>query len=327
MPSPVIDGDFMPKRLLIYPVFIPMLGCPHRCIYCDQRKISGAQTLDLQQQLANVARFVANHPEEEKEVAFYGGSFTALPEDYWLGLLTEFNRVIDPKTSFRISTHPLYISDDILLACHQHGIRCIELGVQDFTDAVLCTSQRGYTGAQALAAAKLVQKHGFKLGVQLMPGLPGSSEETIKENHQVLRMLKPDYLRIYPLVVIRGTALAELYVKGLYVALELEDAVMISADYAELATAEGITIIKHGLPSNLEQSEVLAGAYHPSYGEFVLAELTIRKIIRDLQNGKEINLDKKQSLLLMGHGAKYRDLLQKRLKNCRIENDVDSLLR
>ncbi|MDD2231117.1 MAG: radical SAM protein [Candidatus Cloacimonetes bacterium] len=317
----------MPKRLLIYPVFIPMLGCPHRCIYCDQRKITGAQTLDVQQQLAKVAQFVANHPDKNKEVAFYGGSFTALPEDYWAELLSKFSSVIDAKTSFRISTHPLYISDEILLSCYQQGIRCIELGVQDFNDTVLSASQRGYTGAQALEAAKLVKNHGFTLGIQLMPGLPNSSAETIKENHQMLRLIKPEYLRIYPLVVIRGTVLADLYERGLYSPLELEEAIQISADYAELAVSEGITIIKHGLPSNLDKNDVLGGAYHPSYGEFVLAELTIRNVIRDLQNGKEIKLDKKQRSLLMGHSAKYRDLLQKRLGICSIDIEADSLLR
>ncbi len=317
----------MPQRALIYPIFLPMQGCPHRCIYCDQSKISGVRLPDMDKELANVARFIANHPGEDKEVAFYGSSFTALPASYREELLIQFHKVVDSKTRFRISTHPLYINEEILHTCGAMGIACIELGIQDFCDEVLVASKRGYIGEQAMQAALLVQQQGFTLGVQLMPGLPGSTEATINHNRLALQALKPDYLRLYPLVVIKGTPLADTYAEGLYVPLDLEEAVQICADYAELAEQEGITIIKLGLPSNLDPEEVLAGPFHPSFGEFVLAERLIRDTIREICSGKEIKLDKKQRLLLMGYRGKYWALLQNRLKNCSVATDrINSIL-
>lgn len=314
----------MPKRSLIYPIFLPMQGCRHRCIYCDQSKISGGSSFDLELELANVAKFVANHKGETKEVAFYGSSFTALPDDFIQSMLKKFNRVIDPDTSYRISTHPAYVTNDILDRCKQRNIACIELGVQDFYDDVLLASQRGYTGKQALEAALAIREHGFTLGVQLMPGLPGSNAFSIKHNKSILRMLKPDYLRLYPLVVIRGTPICAVYERGEYIALELEEAVDICADYVELAESEGIVVIKLGLPSNLSSEEVLAGPYHPSFGEIVKTELLIRDILRRAQRNEEINLDKKSSLLLMGHRGKYRAILLKRLENCSINVEAIS---
>jgi len=309
----------MPKRNLIYPIFLPMQGCRHRCIYCDQSKISGEQGFDLNRELANVTKFVANHPGEKKEIAFYGSSFTALPDDYIQSLLMQFNKVIDQDTSYRISTHPSYVTNDILVSCKQNNIGCIELGVQDFCDEVLFESRRRYTGKQAWEAALAVQEHGFTLGIQLMPGLPGSNASTIAQNRSILCKLKPDYLRLYPLVLIKGTPICTAYEQGLYQPLLLEEAIDICADYVELAEGENIAVIKLGLPSNLSPDEVVAGPFHPSFGEFVKAELLVREIIRSIQNGKEILLDKKSRLLLVGHRGKYRAILIKRLENCSIE--------
>lgn len=307
---------------LIYPLFLPMLGCPHRCIYCEQNKISGAGLPDWDKELHNVAAFVANHSGEPKEIAFYGGSFTALPYAYRADLLSRFQAVVDAQTSFRISTHPLYISPEILKECREQGIKCIELGIQDFSDKVLEASGRGYTYQQALSVAEIVQQHGFTLGVQLMPGLPGSSEETIAENKAVLKQLRPDYLRLYPLVVIKGTPLEQMYYAGEYKPLDLETAVSICVDYAELAEQHGITIIKLGLPSNLPADEVVCGPYHPAFGELVLAERLVRQLVDKAKQGLELNLDKKQRALIMGHKGFYKVILENRLRNCCVDNEV-----
>ncbi|MDY0150834.1 MAG: radical SAM protein [Candidatus Cloacimonas sp.] len=309
----------MTKRNLIYPIFLPMQGCPHRCIYCDQEKISASGTLDINSEIANAARFVNNHPHETKEIAFYGGSFTALTSAYRTNLMNRFQQIIDDTTSFRISTHPLYINEAILAECAEQGITCIELGIQDFCSDVLQKSQRGYSGEQALQAAKLVQQHGFKLGVQLLPGLPGSSTSSIAENINRLSELKPDYLRIYPLILIKGTALTTSYNRGEYLPLSLDEAVQICADYAETADREGITVIKLGLPSTLALHDVVAGPYHPAFGEFVLAERLIRKIICAVKNGEQINLDKKQRTLILAHKGRFKLILQKRLENCSVK--------
>ena len=263
-----------------------------------------------------MARFISNHPTEEKQIAFYGGSFTALSADYRASLLFRIRQVMDQKSSFRISTHPLYINPEILAECRHQGISCIELGIQDFDSHVLLASSRGYDNAIALAASRMVKAEGFTLGIQLMPGLPGSDSLSISTNMRCLRQLKPDYLRLYPLIVIDGTPLARLYTEGQYLPLQMEEAVKLCADYAELADSEGISIIKMGLPSNLSPEDVLAGPYHPAFGEFVLAERLIRKIMLALQLDKEIKLDKKQQALIMAHKGKYRVILEERLKTC-----------
>ena len=314
-------------KTLIYPVFLPMQGCTHRCIYCDQNKISGADSLNIEKELVGAARFVANHAHTPKEIAFYGGSFTALSSQFRLELTDRFTAVIDDCTSFRISTHPLYINDTILAECKAQNIQCIELGIQDFCTEVLMASGRSYNTATAIKAAKLVMQKGFTLGIQLMPGLPASSETTITLNRQILARLMPNYLRIYPLIVLKGTPLAELYVRGDYTPLQMEEAISICADYAEFADQTGIRLIKTGLPSNLNAEDVLAGPYHPAFGEFVLAERLIRLIVAKLTAKQEIILDKKQRYLIMSHRGRFVDCLKKRLENCSLNpEEVNRLL-
>jgi histone acetyltransferase (RNA polymerase elongator complex component) len=314
----------MSPKKLIYPIFLPMLGCTHRCIYCDQRKISAAGNPDLDKEFQNAASFVAYHGGEDKEIAFYGGSFTALSSDFRAQLMGRFSSLRDSQTIFRISTHPLYINEPILHECQEQGIGCIELGIQDFSSKVLSESGRGYSSSQAISAAWMVKNHGFKLGIQLLPGLPGSNKQSIAENQAVLCEIKPDYLRLYPLIVIKDTALAKSYAEGSYQPLSLEEAVNICADFAELAEREGISIIKMGLPSTLALSDIVAGPYHPAFGEFVMAERLIRSIVNAKIGGKQINLDKKQQTLILSHRGIFKQNLEKRLKNCTI-NSVDML--
>lgn len=272
--------------------------------------------MQTQAQLALAKEFIQRHPGEDKEIAFYGGSFTALSLEKQQSLAEEILAVADSQTSLRISTHPLHISTAVLDNCRKLRISCIELGIQDFSSLVLESSGRAYDRETAINACILVKQHSFTLGVQLMPGLPGSSPDTIKENRLALIQVKPHYLRLYPLIVIKGTPLEELYREGKYLPLELEAAVELCADYTELCEAEKISLIKAGLPSNLDSNEVIAGPWHPAFGEFVKAELLVRKILKDSEDGLEIKLDKKQRALIMAHNGRYQAILQKRLENC-----------
>jgi len=300
-------------KKLIFPVFIPMQGCPHRCIYCDQSKISGVGEEEIRTQLAAARSFLDRHPGEPKEIAFYGGSFTALSLEKQHSLAEAILSSADYKTSLRISTHPLYINADILANCHKLRISCIELGIQDFNTAVLKASGRGYDSETALNACQLVKDSGFMLGVQLLPGLPGSSST---ENTLALKQIKPHYLRLYPLIVIKDTPLETLYREGKYRPLSLDTALELCADYAELCENEGINIIKIGLPSNLNPADVIAGPWHPAFGELVKAERLVRQLVLAIKAGMEIKLDKKQRALIMAHSGRYQAILQKRLENC-----------
>lgn len=290
-------------KSLIYPLFIPNEACPGGCIYCDQSKISRAGSFAMEQAEDEVRAFIQRNPNRKKEIAFYGGTFTALPSLRQEALLKGIHALLDDDTSIRISTHPLYIDDEILERCRSYRVRTIELGIQDFCDLPLKKSGRHYTQSQALSAAQKVRAAGFILGLQLMPGLPGSDEATLQENHRLLSQVKPDLLRLYPLVVIKDTLLHKIYESGAYTPLSIPQAVKICADYAELCSKEGIRIIKYGLPSNLDPADFIAGPFHPAFGELVKQELLIRKLNKD--PGRWQRLEAKERQLLKAHGCEY----------------------
>jgi len=306
-------------KTLIYPVFLPMQGCAGQCIYCDQNKISGADADSLEASLAGAEEFLLRHRGVARQVAFYGGTFTALDQEYREDLLRRLLAASDSFASFRVSTHPGYIDPQILAWCGQWRISTIELGVQDFSDEVLTASKRGYTGAQALEAANLVRQHGFELGVQLMPGLPGWTDASLDYNRRMLARLRPDLLRLYPLIVLKGTPLAKLWQQGAYQPLTLGQAVTQCADYHSLATPLGIRVIKLGLPSNLNPADVLAGPWHAAFGELVKAELLYRDLCAQYPEGAAIILPPSEYNLLKSHGGRCLKKLEARHNNCMLE--------
>lgn len=301
---------------LIYPVFIPEEGCPSQCIYCDQHKISGDSALDLQRAAEDIRRFVTRNPGKEKQVAFYGGSFTALSRTRMDEIFGMVLPLLDDESSLRISTHPLFINPDIVRYCAANRVKVIELGIQSFSDEVLLISGRGYQGDQALKACMDVLEQGLELGIQLMPGLPGYSPQTESSDLVTMLRIKPQYLRVYPLIVIRGTPLAEMFTRGEYTPLTMDEAVRICADYSEAAQESGIKVIKLGLPSGISDRDIISGPWHPAFGEFVKAELLIRQIILDYQADQTIFISKQDRSLLRGHKQKYQTLLCERLRIC-----------
>lgn len=267
----------MGAKILIYPLFLPMQGCPGRCVYCDQRSSSGAGDFDIERAVKEVRDFAARNPGRDKQVAFYGGSFTGLGLSFREQLLTRIRDVCDDRTSLRASTHPLLVEPETLDWCRDWGIRTLELGIQDFTDEVLSRSGRGYNGAEARAAVERVRDMGFELGVHLMPGLPGWTESSLQENHRALERLRPAFLRLFPCVVLRGTPLEALWRRGEYLPLTLPQAVEQCAEYYPLSERCQIRIIKLGLPSNLRLEDVAAGPWHPRFGELVRQKLQSRE--------------------------------------------------
>ncbi len=306
-------------KTLIYPVFIPMVGCRTHCIYCDQYAISGVHSTDIKASVIDAVCFVHNHPGRDKQIAFYGGSFTALPQVERDGMLNSFDAIRDANTHYRISTHPKCIDADILAWCKRRDIRTIELGIQDFHADVLKATGRDYTSWQALQACELVRDMGFEMGVQLMPGLPGWDNESLNYNHAVLKKLRPNLLRIYPCVVLRGTPLEKLYRTGCFQPLTLDEAILQSADYQEEADEASIRLIKLGIPSNLDPDSVVAGPWHPAFGELVRGELLVRLLEAQYPAGSHILLTKKQHALLVAHGLYYLNILHKRIENCSVE--------
>ncbi|WP_455577264.1 elongator complex protein 3 [Anaerosinus sp.] len=287
------------KRYII-PVFIPHYGCTNECVFCNQHKITGSQTtvneyhvrkiiLDWLERL-NYAAFI--------EVAFYGGSFTALSIEKQQELLSPAYEFLkqDKIQAIRISTRPDAIDDLILRNLILYGVSIIELGVQSLDNKVLKKSCRGHTKEDVELAVAVIRKYAnFKLGLQVMPGLP---KDTLLKGLLTIRNiieLKPDFVRIYPTVVLNHTKLAKLYCENQYTPLSLDESIKYCSILKILLDNHQIPIIRMGLQAteNLNSANVLAGPYHPAFGELVQAEIFYLSITKFLE---KINLYKKNFL-------------------------------
>lgn len=258
------------KKQLIIPIFIPQYGCPHQCVFCNQKTISGMEKPpDAAYVLDTVNAYLKTWKGSGKrEVAFYGGSFTGLDmavQEAFLSAAYKFisNGLID---SVRVSTRPDYITDEGLLLLKSYRVETVELGVQSMSDEILRLSGRGHTADDTALAVKALKKHGFQVGLQFMPGLPGDTCETILYTADRIIELQPDFVRIYPTIVVKDTPLEKMYLTGLYKPWSLAEMMDICKKLVSLFNAKGIPIIRLGLhhTETLEHG-ILAGPYHPSF--------------------------------------------------------------
>ena len=272
----------------IIPIFIPHLGCPHRCVFCQQYRITGSEKPPSPAAVAGMIesglqKTGASGPEPV-EVAFYGGSFTSLPVQVIEGYLKAVQPYLatGKVASIRVSTRPDAISVEVLRLLIEHGVTTVELGVQSLDPEVLACAERGYRGRQVWEAAGLIRKHGLALGIQLMIGLPKDTrEKDLATTRDVIKM-KPLMVRIYPTLVLKGTRLHQMWEQGLYSPLSIEEAVDITADMFIMLEAEGIKVIRMGLQptSDLNSPDtLLAGPFHPSFGELVASEVFFRQVL------------------------------------------------
>jgi len=267
-------------RPVVVPFFISHLGCPHRCVFCDQEKIAGARGVlpEAGEMLERVARYRASSPDRELEAAFYGGTFTALPREDQCYLLAALQPLLasGALSSLRLSTRPDAIDPETVSFLREMGVRTVELGVQSMSEEVLTLSGRGHSARDAESAVRLLQGAGLEVGVQLMPGLPGDSEERSLDSLQRVLALKPSFLRIYPTLVIAGTELAAHYQSGSYQPQTLDQAVSLCKRMLCAARRVGVPVIRLGLQPTAELESpgvILAGPYHPAFGQLVESEL------------------------------------------------------
>lgn len=278
----------MAKRNLI-PIFIPQGGCRDHCIFCNQRGITGCAEIPSEHQLNAM---IPVDTDETWELACYGGTFTALSEKIMLRYLKFALSLLQVKRigSIRISTHPSYINDFIAERLRNYGVTTVELGVQSMDDSVLEKAGRSHGKVEILNSIRLLKRYGFSVGVQLMTGLPGDSREKILRGIQELLPLRPDMVRIYPLLVLEGTPLAEMWRNGEYQPQPLEEAVSLAADMYAIFRANDIPVIRMGLQTteelNLQSDFLLAGPFHPSFGHLVRSHLK-RKQMEMLLEGHE----------------------------------------
>jgi len=256
------------KTKLIYPIFISHVGCPFQCIYCNQRHITNQKEIDWDTVLPQVKNFVQKH-DDYKEIAFFGGSFTCLSEDEMTGYFHKVKDIIDDKTYFRISTRPDAINGDILSFLKSQRVNTVELGIQSFSDVELEACKRGYSSTTAANACGYVKLYDMNLCVQLLMGLPKAETETYAQSAHMLKMINPDFIRLYPLLVLKDTPLEEMYKNGEYTPLSVDEAVDICAMFYMVCELRGIKVIKMGLHGDIDRDVVVAGPYHERFGELV----------------------------------------------------------
>ena len=254
-------------------LFVPHAGCPHQCSFCNQKTISGsvrALTTEDVKTACEIAIKSGSTSPESSEIAFFGGSFTAIDEEYMISLLAEAKKYIDKNyfKGVRISTRPDCINEHKLEILKKYGVTSIELGAQSTDDGVLRINRRGHTAKDIENASRLIRENGFELGLQMMTGLMGSSFEKDIKTAEKLIELKPDTVRIYPTIVLENTPLADCMKSGEYTPQTLDEAVKLCARLLLMFRENGIRVIRLGLHSggNVEDG-YLAGAYHPAFRE------------------------------------------------------------
>ena len=329
-------------RRLIIPIFVPHQGCPHTCVFCNQRKITGDNTsLEKIKVRGIVDSYLETWRGERKicrEIAFYGGSFSAIDDfnqDRLLSQAYEYkkNGEVD---EIRLSTRPDYIDEKVIERFKRYSVDTVELGVQSFDDLVLKKSNRGHSEKEVKESLFFLKKNNFKVGVQLMVGLPGDSEEkTVLSTKRTIE-LKPDFVRIYPTVVVKDTVLAELYEKGTYVPWNLEKAIMATTNMVVLFYQAEIPVIRIGLQSSDEISwkgGILAGPYHPAFGEMVKSRIWLFMLkyvlsISDLCHSEVVILSSYQDFSqIIGQKKCNKEYLQKEFSSKKLIFKQSELIR
>lgn len=267
-------------------IFVPHIGCPHRCSFCDQRTISGTQKAPSGGDVREICTKALGEIKspENTEIAFFGGSFTAIPRPYMTELLeSAYEFVGDGKfRGIRISTRPDYITPEILAILKKYGVTAIELGAQSMSDTVLSANERGHTAEDVYKASDLIKSYGFELGLQMMVGLYKSSGEDEWETMEKIVDIHPDTVRIYPVVILKNTKLGELYQSGEYkLFCGFDDVVEVVATMMTTFEENGIRVIKCGLhASEFVENDMLGGFYHPAFCE-LCENVIYRELIWD----------------------------------------------
>lgn len=309
----------MSARQTIIPVFVPHVGCPNDCVFCNQRRISGAvRPITPEEVSCAVEQGAAITPNGvQRQLAFYGGSFTSIPAAEQEMLLEAAQPYLRDGTlsSIRLSTRPDAIDAETLLRLRRYGVRTVELGAQSMDDDVLALSGRGHTAAQVVSASALVKEFGFELILQMMTGLPGDEDgEASVRTAEALAAIHPDGVRVYPTVIVRDTALYEQWKAGIYREHTVDAAVTVCARILPIFEEAGIPVIRLGLnpTEDLSGGDAVGGAYHPALGELVRSRMMLeraRRLLKGCEWGSSAVIRVGKGKLSQMIGQKRRNLL------------------
>jgi len=276
------------RRPLIIPIFLPWRGCSHQCTFCNQITITGVR---LKRTLTEEMRFQAeqflNYQKQRPariQIAFFGGNFLGLPQDDIKALLTEATLLLKswPGSSIRFSTRPDTITAEQLEFIREFPVRTVEIGVQSMNDRVLASSNRGHTAQATVKAVALLKQHPYEIGVQMMTGLPEDTSASALATGRRIGALEPDFVRIYPVLVLKNSPLAKKFQAGQYTPPSLENSVSLVKELWRIFSQNKITVIRMGLQVSatlIRDGEILAGPFHPSFGHLVYEALFFDKAV------------------------------------------------
>lgn len=297
------------------------MGCPHDCVFCSQKKITGV----TQNVTGGAARKIiddylqAVRPSGSVEISFFGGSFTGIPKAEREELLSVGYEYVNRGLAdgIRLSTRPDYINIEILDELMSYGVTAVELGVQSMDDEVLDKSGRGHTSADVVRAVDMIKKYPFELGLQMMTGLPGDTPEKSVKTAEKIAKLSPDAVRVYPTLVIRGTELERMMKSGVYVPWTVEETVPVLVKIKRIFDNENIKIIRMGLQTTDEISpgaSVVGGPFHPAIGELTESEIFYEKLLEISSGLKNCTLvvacRREDMSKVIGHNAVNRKRLE-----------------
>ncbi len=328
----------MSARESIIPVFVPHLGCPNDCVFCNQRRISGSTVPASAEDVDNAIKNAAALPRTgaKRQLAFYGGSFTAIPKAEQEALLSAaYSHLLSGEIdSIRLSTRPDAIDGEVLARLKKFGVETIEIGAQSMDERVLLLAGRGHTAKDVENASRQIKAAGFRLILQMMTGLPGADDESSIESARRIIALEPDGVRIYPTVIVRDTALYDLWKAGRYDEHTVEDAVRVCAKLLPMFEKADIPVIRLGLnpTDELSGGAAVGGAYHPALGELVKSRIMrekAEKLLADIPAGSIATLGvngSKISQMIGQHRCNIDYLTGKfSLKELKVKNaDIDA---
>jgi histone acetyltransferase (RNA polymerase elongator complex component) len=275
-------------RPFVVPVFIPQSGCPHRCAFCNQHAVTGADarlpSLDTLQ--TDIRRFLGYRRENrtETEISFFGGNFLGQDHETIVTLLDAAAAFVrsGEAQGIRFSTRPDTIDNDRLALISGYPVKTVEIGAQSMDDKVLTLSRRGHSSLETVRAVHLLKQNGYKTWLQIMVGLPGENHASAMETGRQIASLSPDFVRIYPTLVIRDSLLERWYKSGAYEPLTLDGCIDLVKKLFLLFSEKNIPVIRVGLQANegLDTGrDLVAGPYHPAMGQLVLSEIFFDKAV------------------------------------------------
>lgn len=322
------------NKYKILPLFISFQGCPYKCIYCNQDEITGSKLMTPE--IAEREIEGAIHEMTDFQVAFYGGTFTAIPKDQQMSYFNKIKPYLGKLiNSIRISTRPDAIEVNHLRELKARGLSTIELGAQSMDPSVLKKSLRGHSPEDVVKSSKIIKDIGIELGIQQMVGLVGEDEESFRLSVEQICQIRPDFVRIYPTLVLKNTPLEQLYKKGGYVPLSLEEAVARASFAFGRYIREGIDVIRIGLQAtdNISfEGDIVAGPFHPSFGQMAKSKFLVDSLLENLDSKSidsiyEINGPSKMLANIIGHKGDGRKKLEEKYGKIRfVSKDKPNLI-